>query len=329
VNKHHSQIYFSFAEVFASGDLPDWIVLPGKNWPLYKSASCLSSDSPAARKAIPLLAEIPPETKTEREARYTQLFNNPGWPQLMLYESTHLSGRLLGPECMAVEKWYRNAGLEVADTELPDHASLELAFLGHLTGLTPPAHTMERSFVRQHAGRWLPALGRSLALIKDSVYGPVGSLLAAWLDEVLQPRKMIVRSPYHHNYLPLIQSEERCSLCGFCVQICPAGALSMRQTHDEVYLILSVHACIGCKKCERICEFDAIHLDETEKNWIEASDLWKNGEQIILRHSKQSLCYTCGYTIASQAEMDYVRCQLGNPEWLDYCPECRSTRLEA
>src|SRR3989304_6750995 len=71
---------------------------------------------------------------------------------------------------------------------LPVHASLESAFLAHLADVEQVANpstslraglSYEQQFIKQHAGRWLPELGRTLARSGDEVYGPIGQLLAA------------------------------------------------------------------------------------------------------------------------------------------------------
>jgi ferredoxin len=329
VSQLRSELYFSLAEVLTSEELPDWFKLPGKEWPLFECVSRMSGSSASAQRAVPKLAHIPAETKIERQERSARLFCGTGRPQFWLYESLHRSGRLLGPECTAVANWYQKAGLEAEGSELPDHASLELAFLGHLAGRNPPAGSMERAFILQHAGCWLPDLGKGMASTGDSVYGPLGDLLAGWLEEALQPDKKASLSAYPSSSLPLIQVEERCSLCGFCAQVCPVGALSIKQTQVEAFLLLSPGSCTGCKKCERVCDFNAIQLVSREATLcIPRNDSRKMGDQIVLRRSYQSFCWTCGKAIATQAEMDFLHRQLGFPKWLENCPDCRSACME-
>jgi len=89
-----------------------------------------------------------------------------------------------------VGQLYETAGLQITDGELPDHASLELAFLAYLARqpLLDPIHAsrwqrLEKQFITHHAGRWLPELGRGLGASGDLVYAPIGRLLAGSLVE--------------------------------------------------------------------------------------------------------------------------------------------------
>jgi len=257
------------------------------------------------------------------------LFVGTGRPRFWLYESAYLN-RMFGPETFAVAKLYRAAGLEIIGAELPDHISNELAYLEHLARLGgDEILPEEKKFIEDHAGRWMPHLGRALALSGDEVYAPMGQLLADSMEEIARQcgiqnvecgRTYIVyQSSFHIPKLPNISREAQCNLCGFCVQVCSTHALLIRETHNETALILKEAVCIGCGKCERICEAEALTMQPAFNS---------SSDMITLRQSSRVECRGCGEPMVSQAEFDFVAGQIGHPTWLDYCLECRALVME-
>lgn len=313
-------LYLALAE--ALGEPPPWLALPGRQWPLWACAQELAPASAAAARAAAALGEVRPEPLPERRARHRELFKAQGRPRLWLHESLHRSGRLLGPEMVQVAQLYRAAGLQIAGSELPDHASVELAFLAHLARLAheDPDHRrqwqrMERLFLKKHAGRWLPELGRAIAAGGDPVYAPIGALLAGWLEESAQ-RKGRKRTTEH---FPIV-AQARCTLCGFCVQRCPTGALTIHEDEEETVLYLSGARCTGCSKCVKVCETGAIEMERAPQGPVEGMPAgWQP-----LRRSPRARCPGCGQPTVSEAELDFVARQIGRPQWLAYCLRCRA-----
>ncbi len=322
-----ADLYGALAEVLA--EPPEWMAAPGREWPLFEIAAGLGPTSEAARRAVEALAEVRAESTEGRRARYTALFVGAGQPRFWLYESATLTGRILGPATFAVEKLYRAAGLDLVGAELPDHASLELAFLAHLAAIEQDATLLaERQFIEQHAGRWLPSLGRALAGSGDEAYAPIGQLLADWLTEragasAASPVTHQVRSaPSPAIRLPAAPHPETCTLCGFCVQVCPVRALAIRESASETVLALNAAACVGCGKCKQICKTRALEMKQLPKE-LKLSGSWN-----VLRQSPRAMCRACGEPMVSRAELDFVAAQIGQPAWLDYCLECRPAILE-
>ncbi len=310
-----ADLYHLLAEALA--EPPEWLARAGREWPLYDLVVSLAPESDAAQGAVEALAEVRAEALAARRQRYTALFVGPGRPRVWLYESAFLNGRILGPETFAVERAYRAAGVEPIGAELPDHASLELAFLAQLAGMGQVAHlSYEQQFVMQHAGRWLPELGRTLVRSGDEVYGPIGMLLVEALTSGASPRKKGT------DRRPIIQSAADCTLCGFCVQVCPTHALNIRETRTETTLRLNAAVCIGCGKCERMCETQVMKMNHPVED-SEPSAGWQ-----ALRQSPRVMCPSCGQPTVSRAEFDYVAAQIGQPAWLAYCPDCRFAFLE-
>ncbi len=311
-----TRMYHALAEALAPDGPPDWLALPGCQWPLFDCAVRLAPTSEAARCAAESLAQVRAESLAARRARYAALFAGPGAPRFWLYESAALTGRVLGAETFVVERLYRDAGLETVGAELPDHASLELAFLAHLTGEGDESDSRaERTFIARHAGRWLPQLGRALSHSADEVYGPIGRLLADWLEERAEggaTRRARARR------LPVLLRAEACTLCGFCAQVCPVQALAVRETDAETTLLLLPAACVGCGKCQLVCDAGALEMTQLREGLLQAEN-WE-----ALRQSPRARCRDCGQPTVSTAELDFVASRIGHPAWLDYCSDCRA-----
>jgi nitrate reductase assembly molybdenum cofactor insertion protein NarJ len=301
---------------------PPWLALPGQQWPLFAAAEKMAPVSAAAKRAAATISAVGAEPLSERRARHRGLFRSKGRPQLWLHESLYRSGRLLGPQMVEVAQLYRVAGLQIAAGELPDHASVELAFLAHLArqATMEPGHAgqwrrTEKLFLRKHAARWLPKLGRALAASGDEVYAPVGMLLADWLQEPVQRqgRKRPVRR------LPVVR-QAQCTLCGFCVQRCPTGALMIDEDDEETALLLSADRCCACGKCVQVCETQAMQMKRAPQG--QKSELPLGWQP--LRRSPRARCPACGEPTISDAELDFVARQIGRPQWLAYCLRCRA-----
>ena len=317
---HRAELYQLLAETLS--EPPEWMAAAGPEWPLFRCAGHLENVSEAARQARADLARVPAEPWAARRARYRALFDGLGPAQIWLYESVHLSGKLAGPEMAAVDRLYRITGLQAASAELPDHASLELAFLAHLVrrqiahGQQKTAwQALERQFIMAHAGRWLPEVGRELLRGKDEVYAPIGRLLAGWLREASLPG---CRSSSTRGRVPALPRAEKCTLCGFCTQVCMTGALTIHETKRETALVLWPVACSGCGKCARVCEKGALKITASSTEPILPL------KRDSLRVSARAVCPACHDPTVSQAELDYVATKIGAPDWLAYCLSCRS-----
>ena len=321
MNESRANLYQALAEALA--EPPEWLASQGTEWPLFEVVCNLAQESEAAQKAIPAMISVTEESPEQRQSRYAALFNGPNRPQIWIYESGALLGRLFSEITVEVEQWYRAAALNVVGSELPDHASLELSFLAHLAGAEQLEFSrFEKEFLDRHALRWLPALGRALASSGDMVYAPIGQLLTDWLDEnnPHRPNHKTPKKIRPHRSNPEIQPEEveSCILCGFCSQTCPTGALVMRENEQLTSLQLSAQLCVGCGLCVRVCEPHVLRMLEKIPARQERSTEW-----VTLRNSARSVCTTCGKPLISQAELAYVAACLGDPTWLELCQDCR------
>lgn len=117
-----AELYQTLAESLV--EPPPWLANPGREWPLFRAAIRVGKSSPAARRGAVSLAEIGSESLRKRIARYKEVFEGSGRPRFWLYESIHRSGRIFGPEALAVEQVYKATGVETDPAILPDHASV-------------------------------------------------------------------------------------------------------------------------------------------------------------------------------------------------------------
>jgi nitrate reductase assembly molybdenum cofactor insertion protein NarJ/Fe-S-cluster-containing hydrogenase component 2 len=325
-----ADLYQALAEALA--EPPEWLALAGDEWPLTAIARSLAGRSAAMGDAVARLAEVPAESLATRRRRYAALSAGPGRPRFWFYESAQREGRLLGQASSAVACLYRAAGLELAGAELPDHASVELAFLAFLARrqANEPAHSkawrqLERRFIKEHGGRWLPALGRALAASRDPVYAPIGRLLARWLDENVRPRRRREPRVAGRKRLLRVARTDECTLCGFCSQVCPTGALAIRETGIETMLLLLDRSCTGCAKCVAVCDTGALNLET--RGLTSPAEAVAAG-WLLLRRSPRAICPACNQATVSCAELDFVARQIGRPAWLAYCLSCRPYLME-
>jgi TorA maturation chaperone TorD/ferredoxin len=320
LNVLRANLYQALAEALA--EPPGWLELPGVEWPLFEAALQLAPESEAARQAVLAMMEIGEESLEQRQARYTALFAGPNRPEIWIYESGALSGRLFSDITLEVEQWYRAAELDIVGAELPDHASLELAFLAHLCRAEQQEFSrFENDFLQRHILRWLPALGRAMVSSGDLVYAAIGRLLTDWLEEINPRDRGHQTRKAHHptRALPAIQPDqvEDCILCGFCSQVCPTRALVVRENQQLTGLQLSPRLCVGCGQCVRVCELRVLKMEKIATGQ-EPAPGWQT-----LRNSPRPTCKACGKPLVSQAELAYVAARLGDPAWLELCQDCR------
>jgi DMSO reductase family type II enzyme chaperone len=146
--------------------------------------------------AAALAVEPAPSLDTLR-LRYARLFGHTARGAAPLYEIEHGEDSLFAPqrEMSDLGAFFRAFGLQVdaGAHERPDHIACECEFLlvlarkearAHALGDTPMWEVTRgaaRAFLRDHLGRWAPALGASIAgLDADGFYGALGRLLAAF-----------------------------------------------------------------------------------------------------------------------------------------------------
>jgi DMSO reductase family type II enzyme chaperone len=140
------------------------------------------------------LAVEPPPARAALEAAYGRLFGHTARGEAPPYETEYGEDSLFQPqrEMSDLGAFYRAFGLRVSPTahERPDHIACECEFLLVLArkearalaaGDEPTSQATgdaARLFLRDHLGRWAPALGAGLArLDPHGFYGALGRLL--------------------------------------------------------------------------------------------------------------------------------------------------------
>lgn len=286
-------------------------------------------DSAACGRVQDALEEHLPPAVPEMRRRYAQILAPPGRRPVATYESLALTGRLAGEAALDVARWYREHGLEATDG-LPDSASAELAFMGFLADAEAEAVRQktestvrrlrrdQRRFLGEHVLPWLPRLGRELVASGDPHIGAIGLLLEGFLSEE-QGRAARPAGGAANPRVPGLQGGGQCSLCGFCVQACPTGALWITETDSETSLLMAESRCTGCARC----------LGECPENVL-AMTAGTDGEDTatVLCRSPRARCPHCGRPTVSQAELDAVfarldadavlQCRLG------LCNDCKA-----
>ncbi len=59
-------------------------------------------------------------------------------------------------------------------------------------------------------------------------------------------------------FLPRID-EEKCKLCGECVDVCPADVLAVE---GQATVVVAPQDCLGCESCISVCPEDAVTVEE-------------------------------------------------------------------
>ena len=105
----------------------------------------------------------------------------------------------------------------------------------------------------------------------------------------------------HSSVKPRI-IKNKCTLCGCCIDICPAKAISKKQ--DKAFIDSSL--CIGCGECISACKFDAVQI-----NWQEDANIFM--ERIteyawgILSRIKRRIFFNFAFDITKECD-----CLAGN-----------------
>lgn len=295
----------------------------GTEWPVFNVLIEAVSNDISGRWELSLeaLANIKTTSRANRWIEFETLFIGKTEPLVWLYESRHLNGRMPGPATFQLKRLYADVGLETIGAELPDHASMEFAFLAYMSEQAKISKEAEfiwgkaiNTFIKTHAGKWLPSVARQLIQLGDPSWKAIGHLVLAAL-EYRKPKKIKFSNTQHK--LPTINQKNSCTLCGFCVQTCPTQALLIQETDELTQLTLRSKLCTGCNKCEQVCFTGALQMEEAKN--LEDSQ--------ILFTSERAICPLCEEPTVSRAELAFTAEQLGNLDWLEYCLDCRTNRL--
>jgi ferredoxin len=73
-----------------------------------------------------------------------------------------------------------------------------------------------------------------------------------------------ILSAVAHSDFQIALEEEKCSLCGVCIDRCQFHALSI----PDVILVVDIKHCFGCGLCVLVCPTEALHLKHRESDQI-------------------------------------------------------------
>lgn len=124
---------------------------------------------------------------------YTRLFLGPG-PHITPTESAQRGdGSLWGPETVEVRRLLGEAGFDLAWQELPDHITVELDFLAHLTAIEANAWERGDRILARRSREWQEAF--------------LSRHLGAWVDGFCaRVRAAEVRSPFYATFIAILQA---------------------------------------------------------------------------------------------------------------------------
>ncbi|MDD5405971.1 MAG: 4Fe-4S binding protein [Sulfurovaceae bacterium] len=89
---------------------------------------------------------------------------------------------------------------------------------------------------------------------------------------------------------PVWVNTKRCKACDKCVDVCPAGVLSMVQdpssTLGAMISVIVPESCIGCRECELTCPDFAIYVAEkSEFKFAKLTDAAKQRAEAIANNN--------------------------------------------
>ena len=133
------------------------------------------------------------------EAEFTALFIGPG-AHVSPHESVHRSpgsGILWGPETIEVKKFIETSGFAYDSNfhDLPDHISVELEFMAHLTRLEAKAWRLDgndeamncqrfqKEFLDRHLARWVSTFSVKVSELAEKPFYPQMAMLTSGFVE--------------------------------------------------------------------------------------------------------------------------------------------------
>lgn len=279
---------------------------------------------------------------------YTRLFTGPGQPVAHPYESVYVEGQLMGEAAAQVAERYAEAGLQVsaAGHDLPDHVSIELAFMAYLA--SQEEHEPERAdtwrerqrrFLYEHLARWIPQFCEKIegsethpfycqaaqaarrlieedtARLASSDWGP----RIADQSEIRSPKSEINRYPNIH----LGVDRTLCTLCTLCTDNCQPGALTVDCTSTTLSLAFDPARCNGCRACLRLCPEEAIIIEPGPPLTAPSSTPGS-----VVATAQRVLCPDCHRPHIAEPWLERLAERLGDGEAarrsLALCPFCKA-----
>ncbi|HLA98855.1 MAG TPA: molecular chaperone TorD family protein [Anaerolineales bacterium] len=278
---------------------------------------------------LALAFQAPEDNSSELAQAYTRLFVGPNKPVAYPYESVYFEGQLGGMTCEQVSRCYAEAGLRLktSKSEMPDHISVELAFMAHLaaqeeqaTGQSQVWRQRQRRFLRDHLARWLPIFWLK---VENSAAHPYYRQAARSLRALVEGD--LKQSTFQKRYpdISLRVETSRCTLCTLCKDSCRSGALSIACTPEDITLIFNPADCNGCRACLRICPERAITIDRGHPRGQP-----RRPQQNAIATAQRVICPKCHQPHIAIPWLEQLTKRLGDEKFatqsLVYCPPCKA-----
>ncbi|AFM41655.1 hypothetical protein Desaci_2724 [Desulfosporosinus acidiphilus SJ4] len=91
--------------------------------------------------------------------------------------------------------------------------------------------------------------------------------------------------------LPVLTVSEGCINCGECSEICPQGALTKKDSKEQLTLIYEPLKCTHCQRCVSICRSKALRMG------IRSLSYRLFTGKILLHQGKRRFCLRCGQQV--------------------------------
>jgi uncharacterized Fe-S center protein len=102
-------------------------------------------------------------------------------------------------------------------------------------------------------------------IVLTHITGHIMSGFAASIKNVAMGMASRAGKQIQHSSLKPTINIDNCTLCGSCIEVCPASAIS----EDSGKAFVNSRLCIGCCECIAMCKLDAVNI-----NWREDADIF-------------------------------------------------------
>ena len=102
-------------------------------------------------------------------------------------------------------------------------------------------------------------------IVLTHITGHIMSGFAASIKNVAMGMASRAGKQIQHSSLKPTINIDNCTLCGSCIEVCPASAIS--EVSGKAFV--NSNLCIGCCECIALCKLDAVNI-----NWREDADIF-------------------------------------------------------
>lgn len=96
--------------------------------------------------------------------------------------------------------------------------------------------------------------------------------------------------------LPVLKVKENCTNCGDCPEICPQGALTKKETKEQLTLMYEPIKCVRCQRCVGICRAKALVMECRPLSYRLLTG------KVLLHEGIRRFCSRCGKEVFDNFE---------------------------